>query len=518
MVRKRRGHRLRLSVILRNIFSTWTSYLVTLLAGFLLAPFVVHHLGNTGYGVWTLVLSMTGYFGMLDLGIRQSVGRYVARYVALQEPDNVNRTITTALVMLSCGSLLALLGTGIASLNFSVFRMDPSFADTARTTMLIGGLTISIALPMSVFGSILTSLDRYDVMTGIVVTETLVRAFLVVYALRQGHGLVALALITLVTGTIEYLVMAGCAKSLYPALRPSWAMVDFAMCKELLGFGIYRFLWIVSNQVIFYTDSVVIAAFLSVGAVTPYAIAGSLVNYGRNVISLAIDTMYPTATRLDARNDFQGLRDLHVFGTRVGLIVGLPICVGFMTLGHQFIALWMGVKYAFSASILIVLTIPQFTSMSQYISATILVGMARHRALACIAAAEGAANLALSIVLARKIGVIGVAWGTAIPHAISTAIVIPAYTCWVLGMNPWEYLRRGFVRPAVCAAPVVAAGYLMAARVSSVSWLGFALEVVMLGGLFMLLAYHICLTKVERGLLKDKLNSIRRREVPSLTA
>ena len=57
-------------VILRNIFSNWTGYLITILVGFFLAPFVLHHLGNTGYGVWTLVLSLTGYFGLLDLGIR----------------------------------------------------------------------------------------------------------------------------------------------------------------------------------------------------------------------------------------------------------------------------------------------------------------------------------------------------------------------------------------------------------------------------------------------------------------
>ena len=75
--------------VLRNIFSNWTGYFVTVVVGFFLAPFVLHHLGNTGYGVWTLVLSLTGYFGLLDLGIRSSVGRFVARYVALADEDQV---------------------------------------------------------------------------------------------------------------------------------------------------------------------------------------------------------------------------------------------------------------------------------------------------------------------------------------------------------------------------------------------------------------------------------------------
>src|SRR5258706_16247164 len=98
-------------IILRNIFSNWTGYLITMVAGFLLSPFVVNHLGNTGYGIWTLVLSLTGYFGMLDLGIRSSVGRFVARYLALNNDGNVNRTVSTALALLGGGGLLAVLAT-----------------------------------------------------------------------------------------------------------------------------------------------------------------------------------------------------------------------------------------------------------------------------------------------------------------------------------------------------------------------------------------------------------------------
>src|ERR1019366_9982088 len=81
------AHGIRLRTITRNVLSTWSGYVATLLIGFFLAPFIVHRLGNTGYGVWTLVVSLTGYFGLLDLGLRQSVGRFVAHHVALQDHD-----------------------------------------------------------------------------------------------------------------------------------------------------------------------------------------------------------------------------------------------------------------------------------------------------------------------------------------------------------------------------------------------------------------------------------------------
>src|SRR5262249_49102474 len=84
------------SRILRNVLSNWTSYVVTALVGFGLTPVVVHSLGNTGYGLWTLVVSMTGYFGLLDLGIRSSVGRFVTRYIALKDDEGANRIVSTA--------------------------------------------------------------------------------------------------------------------------------------------------------------------------------------------------------------------------------------------------------------------------------------------------------------------------------------------------------------------------------------------------------------------------------------
>src|SRR6185369_11283209 len=119
------------------------------------------------------------------------------------------------------------------------------------------------------------------------------------------------------------------------------------------------------NQLIFYTDSLVIGFFIGAGAITRYAIAGSLINYSRNIVSLATDTLFPSAVRMDARQDLAGLQRLLVVGTRISLFLALPLCLGLFFLGKQFIALWMGKEYASSALILMILTIPQIGSMSQ---------------------------------------------------------------------------------------------------------------------------------------------------------
>src|ERR1035441_5591055 len=360
---------------------------------------------------------------------------------------------------------------------------------------------------MSVFNAVLFALERFDIVTGITVMGALTRSALVVIVLSRGHGLIALAAVALFSSSAEYLSAALCAKRMYPRLNPRRRYVELARCKELFNFGIYRFIWIVANQLIFYTDTLVIGIFLNAAAITYYVIAGSLINYGRNIVSLAADTFYPAATRLDARNDMTGLQDLLVLGTRIALAVGLPLCLGFLFLGKQFIVLWMGPAYAVSAAYLIVLTIPQVSSMSQYISALILVGMAKHKVLAYVTLLEGIANLVLSIILVRKIGLIGVAWGTAIPHAITTTLVIPFYTLRALEMRWSDYVVRGFVRPILAAVPAAGACYAFSILVVSPSWLVFGCEVLAVGLISALVNYYVGLSPEQRSLFVDKLRN-----------
>jgi O-antigen/teichoic acid export membrane protein len=498
--------------IFRNIFSSWSSYVITAVVGFVLAPVIVHGLGDAGYGLWTLVLSMTGYFGLLDLGIRSSVGRFVTRYIALNDDGLVNRTCSTAFVILGCGGLLAFVATVvIATFFFDSFRVEPSLASAGRLALLLTGLNISCILPLGVFSAVLIALERFDVLSGVTIVSELTRAAVVTWLLRHGYGLVALAAAALCLSLVQYAAIAILAGRFYPRLRLRLRFVDRATIRELFGFSIYRFIWIVAKQLIFYSDSLVIGVFLGAAAITPYAIAGTLVNYARNVVSLVTDTLSPAAARLDAQQDLEALRRLLILGTRLALFVTLPLCLGLLFLGRHFITLWMGSAYADSAVLLMVLVIPQFGSMSQYTSALVLAGMGKHRPFAYFALAEGAANLALSIILVQHLGLIGVAWGTVIPHLICTSIIVPLYTLRVLGMRVSEYLAAAFLRPVICALPAVALGWTFF-RIETTSWPVFAGEALAMCCIFGVCSYFLCLDAGQRAVVIAKVASFLRRE------
>ena len=167
-----------------------------------------------------------------------------------------------------------------------------------------------------------------------------------------------------------------------------------------------------------------------------------------------VDPLFASAARFDAEENVAKLQRLLVVGTQMALLATLPLCLGFVFLGEQFITIWMGESYAASATILLILAIPQFVAMPQYVSILVLTGMAKHRPFAYIALAEGVANIALSIVLVRKFGLIGSALGTAIPSLVTNAVVIPLYTLRVLEMSVGEYVMKAYCVPSCVPFPL----------------------------------------------------------------
>jgi len=122
--------------------------------------------------------------------------------------------------------------------------------------------------------------------------------------------------------------------------------------------------------------------------------------------------------------------------------------------------------------------------------------------------AEGLANLLLSIALVRKVGLIGVAWGTVIPHAISTAVIIPLYTLHTLKMSWSDYVAKAFVRPIICAIPIAGLCYVFSHLIESPTWIVFGAEVITVCWIFGITSYFICLTAEQRAVVLNKLKML----------
>src|SRR5947207_4151472 len=99
---------------------------------FFLWPIIVHRLGDDAAGIWILIFSITGYYGLFDLGIRSSIIRYISKTTATNDTEGASRVISTSLFSYSCIGAFAFLITLITSLFVNRFHsVRPEFHSTA---------------------------------------------------------------------------------------------------------------------------------------------------------------------------------------------------------------------------------------------------------------------------------------------------------------------------------------------------------------------------------------------------
>jgi O-antigen/teichoic acid export membrane protein len=447
---------------LKNVGSSWFSLGVNILVGIFLSPFILHRLGDTAFGIWVLIFSVTGYYGLFDLGIRSSVIRYVSTYSATDDVSGLARLINTSLATYTAIGAVAVAVTLVCTLYVGrLFRIPSDFLVTARWLFLIVGASVALGFPTGVFGGILEGLQRFYWVNVTNVVSTLLRAALIVAALTHGYGLITVALITVILPIIGSIVRAIIVLAILP-IRFGWKYVDRSAFREIANYSATSFVLMIAYKLRFKTDEIVIGTFLSVTAITYFSIGDRLLDYAAEVVSSLAQIFVPMSGQSDARGDKEHLRKILIAGNRACALIIFPISAVLIILGKSVIEAWVGARYiSESYPVLLVLVIPITTSLAQAASVRILYGIARHRAMAWVTLMESITNLILSIVLIGPFGIVGDAAGTAIPLLCTNLFFMPRHLCRLLGIRIRTFVWEAYKLPVALVTPFVLALLLL---------------------------------------------------------
>ncbi len=448
--------------IIKNVSSSWFALGTNVLVGIFLWPFILHRLGEDAAGIWVLIFSITGYYGLFDLGIRSSVIRYVSKAKATNDVETASRLINTSLFSYSCIGLFTFLVTVTLSLYLDRFHgIRPDFQHTARWLLLMVGGAVSLGFPLGVSGGVLEGLQRFDVQNLTSVVSTVARAILIVIALRHGYGLLMVAFITVALPLVSSVVRTGIAARMLP-VPIGFRYVDRATFREMAGYGGTTLIVIIAARLRFRSDSIIIGAFLSTAAITYFNIGARIVDYAGEVVENLAQVFMPMSSHTDAQGNLEGLRRIFVGGNRFCAFTIFPICAVLIVLGKSVIEAWVGVKYvATSYPVMLILLIGTSLMLAQAASPRVLFGMSKHKTWAMVALTEGIVNVVLSMVLVRPYGIVGDAIGTAAPLAVTTLCFLPWHLCRQLQVRMGMYLREAYLLPAVVCIPLVIALLLM---------------------------------------------------------
>ncbi len=456
---------------MRNVLSNWGGFLFTAVVSFFLGPYILAKLGTTPYGIWQLTASLVGYLGLLDLGVRGAVTKFIATYHSAGKHESASDIKSAALLLFTAAGFLAVIvAVGISLFVDQLFSIPEDLKEAAQITIVISGINIGIALITGVYGGILAGRHRFDLLSLINVMGVIFRSAAVIIALevddgiltqKPGQGVILVTLAQLLSSVIQLMLTQLLSRNTYrEALTSTQRAFSAENMKKLLSFGLISSVIQALAAIAHNSALILIGSLLPVAMVTYYSIATMLTEQARTLMSGISYTIPPLVAAMEGAQQSDSVRRIFVDGTRYTSLIILPIVATFIIRGESFVSLWMGVEYGkLSGQILSLLSVALWAMIGYQTCTTVMLGLGKHKGMVPIMGFEALMNIGVSIMLIQAIGVLGSAWGSLIARLFVALVMCVAYARKVLHISIGEYYMHALVRPIIAIAPFAAVSY-----------------------------------------------------------
>ena len=138
---------------------------------------------------------------------------------------------------------------------------------------------------------------------------------------------------TVGSGLLGCFLVAGFARWKGPVVHYYFRHIRWKSFREVFGYGMWAFLGNGSVQLGLYASSAIIGMLIGAAEITLYSIGGMLIGYSTRLVSRITNVMVPDILKAGGRGDLAELRWLMGNSPGATMFLGVPVLVGYMTLG-----------------------------------------------------------------------------------------------------------------------------------------------------------------------------------------
>lgn len=467
----------------RNVLSNWLTMAFAIVATFVATPVLVGALQRERYGIWSFLNGLLVYSDLLYLGLGAAVIKRVAACRARGDQAGLNR-VSSVVVSIYVGlGLICFVTLATLSVFLPYLFARPLSADvitSARYACILLGGQLLFSFAGSGFMGNLLGFDRFDVVNAIRMASIVGRTTAILTLVRRGDPLVTLACIAAATAAFEVACASLLAWRVNPRLRVRMVRPQLHELRLLYSFGLQSFALLFATTLIGYTDTTVIGLTLGAASVAVYALPLQLVEYVRVVADGISGVLLPRLTIMVERGDGAAVQAAYARSARSVMFLTAFVAAHMIAMGPSFLTLWVGAEFGNQSQWVIVCLSGAmlFHVFAVVVPAGFYQAMGLLRLPALVLLAEAVANLALSVFLAPRMGIVGVAIGTLIPAAVVSCFVLPPYL--------WRRLRlslvsgwSGLVPAVVVFVGTLCLQWLLQTAVGDSSYVRLAARVVL---------------------------------------
>ena len=243
-----------------GVFLSYLSIAVTGVTQLIYTPVMLRLLGQSEYGLYSMVSSVVGYLNLLTFGIGGAYLRFYSREKAFGGEGAVARLNGMFLLVFSAsGAISIAAGSALAANAQLIFGDKLTQSETARAGILVVLLSVNVALSVmsNVFPSYAAANERYIFQRVLTVGISVLGPLVTLPLLMAGLGSLGLVLISLLT-TILYggINFAFCVKRLH--IRVQFRGLRWGLLKEVYIFSAFLFLNQIINQINWSMDNIIL--------------------------------------------------------------------------------------------------------------------------------------------------------------------------------------------------------------------------------------------------------------------
>ena len=377
----------------------------------LLTPFLIDVLGTSNYGLWILVLSIMGWFNVIDLGFPQAVQRQIIQALELNDIKRVNIVFSTGLVLFTLLGLLAVLTLfGLAQVP-AIFGVEGRDQITLVNILLVLSLKVLWGFMMNPFHGFFAGMLRFDIDANLSSLNAIVKALLVFWLIVDLNIWGAVAA-TLAADVLTNLLKLIYAKRLFPSLQFKMSLAKIAEIKALFSYSKHLVLNGIANTIGTKSAPVLITQLFDLPSLAIASIAGNLVMHTTAFVNSITGVFSPLFNKMVAQN--KNMEKLFIQTTTINMFVSTVLLLSLLIFGKAFIILWVGIEFEYAAYILYFAVAASLFDGFSSNANNILLAQANHKLISILTICSVIIGLSLSISFGLQFGLIGVAIGGAI--------------------------------------------------------------------------------------------------------
>ena len=389
-------------------------------------------MGQSEYGLYSLVASVIAYLTVLDLGFGNAIVRYTAKFRAEKKTEEQYEMFGMFfLLYLVIGIIAFGIGLGLYFNVGTLFgnTMTAVELDRARIMMLLLVANLAFTFPMSIWGSIIQAYEDFVFQKSLNIFRIILNTAVMICLLHFGYKAVAMVVVQTIFNVLTLVVnFIYCRRKLNIQIYFRFKHFHWGFLKEVAIYSFWIFLNAIMDRVYWSTGQFVLGAIVGTAAVAVFAIAIQLEGMYMQFSTAISSVFLPKVTAMVATNrSRKEISDLFIRTGRIQYIVLAYILSGFIIFGRQFIELWAGAGYTDAYIISLLFFIPLTVPLIQNLGITILQARNEMKFRSVLYIIIALVSLAMQIVLTRFFGGIGCAMGVSGALVVGQILIMNVY-------------------------------------------------------------------------------------------